>query len=187
MDLLFEIPVPVNPPPDGDFSELLRHRNEAPKSDVESTQAAIAYQKWSQKCATLIGRAKARLERFPGCTLKGEMLELALAASGFDLLIKSAGSHHSHFRQAVIEHLHMSTSASASMNATRQLCAVPGQLSASILHKVLGKKELVVRTGICTVFSEETLSFSEQRKVAQDELSRRGNPPYDPQAYFERV
>jgi HEAT repeat protein len=73
-----------------------------------------------------------------------------------------------------------------------ELCNIHTQISSNILHKVSKRKDMKVVTGYGRGQQEElhgwygTLSLVSERKMAEDELKRRGNPPYDPSAYLDK-
>jgi len=80
-----------------------------------------------------------------------------------------------------------------STEAIHELCQIHTQISNNILHKVSKKVnvEADVQYGIDGMtdqptYRHETWDFSHQCKMAEEELERRGNPPYDPSAYLNK-
>jgi len=71
--------------------------------------------------------------------------------------------------------------------ATNELCKINTQISNNILHKIIQQNDIKVCVGwSCAFDSYGTLSFESQREKAKNELTRRGNPPYDPSAYLNK-
>lgn len=79
--------------------------------------------------------------------------------------------------------------------AVETLCSIKTKISNNILHKISNKKDIRVeiqrsyhiqRDGMDDYTSYGELSFANQRDMAIRELSRRGNPPYDPSIYLHK-
>jgi HEAT repeat protein len=73
--------------------------------------------------------------------------------------------------------------------AVKALCGITSPISSNILHKVANMRDVEVTLswsscGDPTKYG--TLSFEPLRKMAKEELERRGNPPYDPSAYLKK-
>jgi len=72
-------------------------------------------------------------------------------------------------------------------DAIRKLCEIDTPISSNILHKMSRIYRLM--TGSDMLFSGDTvqyLDFKQYRQIAEDELKRRGNPPYDSSAYLNK-
>ena len=69
--------------------------------------------------------------------------------------------------------------------AIESLCAINSPVTSNILHLVTRKRDIEVDVSHSEAQSSEmmTLSFQHQRDKASDELKKRGNPPYQPEAY----
>jgi len=124
------------------------------------------------------------LQTFPNCALKDKILDLTIKAAGFELVIENADALHSHISPDHVHHLNIRASGGEGEKNVDELCNIVHPLTTNILHKVANKRDIIVRSGICTSFDERIISFSKEREIAKKELSRRGNPPYDPKAYF---
>jgi len=71
--------------------------------------------------------------------------------------------------------------------ATKRLCDIRTPISSNILLLIAKRRDIEVISGYsCAVECKGTLSFESQRKIAKEELERRGNPPYEPSAYLKK-
>ncbi|MFB0564273.1 MAG: HEAT repeat domain-containing protein [Candidatus Aminicenantaceae bacterium] len=72
--------------------------------------------------------------------------------------------------------------------AVCELCKINTPISANILHKILQRADIDVRSFWHPDGEThyEILSFESQRKIVKKELEQRGNPPYDPAAYLDK-
>jgi hypothetical protein len=185
VDLLFETPIPVNNPSmsDGEVSALLNYPGRSPAIEVESVTAATEYQKWIRECNAAVLQLKETLNAFPCCALQGDVLDLAVAAAGYDLNIRKSGDTHDHLPGS-IAHINVFADTKNSMAAVKQLCSTANPLTTNLLYKIASKKEINLKTGTCTHFSLSIISFADECEAAAGELAARGNPPYDPEAYF---
>jgi HEAT repeat protein len=76
-------------------------------------------------------------------------------------------------------------------DSIHRLTEIRTAISSNILHKVTRIRDIEVHmsSNDCDPISPEyydTLSFASQREMAENELERRGNPPYDPSAYLDK-
>lgn len=184
VDLLFENPIPVSQPalPDDEVSKLLKFPGRSPQYEVEAVRVASSYQQWNRKCLQIVSQIHSALSKAPKCALKENILDMTIKAAGFELTIKNDSSHHSHLDDVC--HLNMIASSEESLAAIEGLCKVVSPVTTNILHKVKGKKDIILKTGSCTSFSEETMSFDKEREMAKEELAKRGNPAYELKAYY---
>jgi hypothetical protein len=187
VDLLFETPIPVNilSISDGEVSALLDYPGRSPEIEVKSVTAATEYQKWIRECNAILSSLRDVLNAFPNCALQGELLDLTIAAAGYDLNIRKSGDIHDHL-PGNIAHINVFADTKNSMAAVNQLCAMVNPVTTNLLHKVAQKKKIQLKTGSCTHFSLKTISFDTECEAAATALVARGNPPYDPEAYFTR-
>ena len=97
-----------------------------------------------------------------------------------DLLARASASFHTIPDRMDI---HSVVPRSESVDVVRDLCEIRTKISSNLLWKVAQKKDNTFyhKNGV----DKDTLSFEGQRKLAKEELERRGNPPYDPSAYLE--
>jgi len=73
------------------------------------------------------------------------------------------------------------------ITATKRLCDIRTPISSNILLLIAKRRDIEVTTGYsCGGAEKGTLSFESQRKIAKEELERRGNPPYEPSAYLKK-
>jgi hypothetical protein len=78
-----------------------------------------------------------------------------------------------------------------STSAARGLCAHPGAVTSNLLHLVSLRRDVYISVsgegcGYYGVPSEEErINFGPLRSLALEELRRRGNPPYQPEAYLK--
>jgi HEAT repeat protein len=71
--------------------------------------------------------------------------------------------------------------------ATAKLCAIKSDISSNILHQITGRRDIKVIIAFqCITYRYGELSFAEQRQMALVELTKRGSPPYNRQAYFNK-
>ncbi len=79
--------------------------------------------------------------------------------------------------------------------AVETLCSIKTKISNNILHKISNKQDISViletlyavqRDGMDDDNTYGGLDFANQRDMAIRELSRRGNPPYDPSLYLHK-
>jgi len=71
--------------------------------------------------------------------------------------------------------------------ATKRLCDIRTPISSNILLLIAKRRDIEVISGYsCAIECKGTLSFKSQRKIAKEELERRGNPPYEPSAYLKK-
>lgn len=69
--------------------------------------------------------------------------------------------------------------------ALRELCDLVTPITSNVLHLAKGKKRITIPMSDDDGRSwEDCVDFDLQRKLAAQELERRGNPPYQPLAYF---
>jgi flagellar biosynthesis/type III secretory pathway ATPase len=185
VDILFETPIPVNSPSisDGEVSALLNYPGRSPAIEVESVTAATEYQTWIRECNAIVSSLRDVLNGFPNCILQGELLDLAIAAAGYDLNIQKSGDTHDHL-PGNIAHINVFVGTKNSIAAVNQLCTMVTPVTSNLLHKVAQKKKIQLKTGSCTHFSLETIWFGTECEAAATALAARGNPLYDPEAYF---
>lgn len=78
----------------------------------------------------------------------------------------------------------------SSKEAINKLCGIHTQISNNILHIVSKKRNISVHFSLssdgCSGGGYGEVSFESERKMAEDELKRRGNPPYDPSVYLDK-
>ncbi len=69
----------------------------------------------------------------------------------------------------------------------KTLCKMNTQISNNILHQIVKLRDIKVSTAWsdCSGHTYGTLSFEPFRKMAREELERRGNPIYNPSAYLD--
>jgi hypothetical protein len=73
-----------------------------------------------------------------------------------------------------------------SLSAIEKLRDIKTPISTNILYLLLKVKDIKVEVVYsCVSSSYGELSFQKQRDVAKEELTRRGNPVYDPSAYLD--
>ncbi len=67
-----------------------------------------------------------------------------------------------------------------------RLCSMNSPVSSNILHLVAKKRDITIRVcRYCNDWGDEIWSFKDERNQALNELRRRGNPPYQPEAYYK--
>jgi HEAT repeat protein len=68
----------------------------------------------------------------------------------------------------------------------RQLCRIDSDVATNLLHLVLETRDYEFKEydHKCEMEWTRTVSYEAARQVAREELSRRGNPPYQPEAYL---
>jgi hypothetical protein len=73
-----------------------------------------------------------------------------------------------------------------SNDALKQICTIKTKTSNNILQLISKRRDVnvVMEISCWRNFCYGDLSFDEQRKIAKDELEKRGNPPYDPSIYL---
>lgn len=69
--------------------------------------------------------------------------------------------------------------------AVRRLCRLNLPVTSNALHLIAKKKDIVIHMDSGCGNWDSEVSFQLQRQRALQELQRRGNPPYQPQAYLE--
>jgi len=76
------------------------------------------------------------------------------------------------------------------MNANlNHLCMIKTQVSTNILHKICSvpnTSRLVSVGNYAGDMVEKQITYNSLRKIAKEELSKRGNPPYKPDAYIDK-
>ncbi len=77
-----------------------------------------------------------------------------------------------------------------SESAVRELCNTESDLTSNLLHLICKTKNITVKlhSSSCVYcrYYDSLISFEHQRNIALNELSRRGNPPYNPDAYLPK-
>jgi hypothetical protein len=74
------------------------------------------------------------------------------------------------------------------VQATKRICNIKSPITSNLLHLVIQKKAIFYSTPIKDGFAsaeKKKLDFHLQRNIAKEELENRGNPPYQPNAYFK--
>jgi HEAT repeat protein len=78
----------------------------------------------------------------------------------------------------------------AAIEATKQLCVLNNPVTTNLLHIISQKKDIRVdlKWVACEIYDYDPweLSFDEQRRIATEELKRRGFTGYDPSVYFKK-
>jgi hypothetical protein len=70
-------------------------------------------------------------------------------------------------------------------DAIRSLCGVNHPVTSNVLHLVALKRDIsVTMSSGCSNPWQKEISFQQQRNTAAEELKRRGNPSYRPEAYL---
>ncbi|KQC09210.1 MAG: hypothetical protein APR55_10580 [Methanolinea sp. SDB] len=190
IDLIFENPIPVNKPRMS-YKEVtwLLHTKElyTPPHEIDAVQTAAEYQVWHESINALISEIKETLVGFPSSRITSNNIEMIIDAAGYALCIFNSSNLHSHTPEGV-PHLHLTVNnwgkENRSLEAVRQLCLEKTSLTTNILYKIRNKRDFSIKTGSCTSYSEQTVSFSEERDIAINELAQRGNPPFDLNNYF---
>jgi HEAT repeat protein len=99
-------------------------------------------------------------------------------------LIFIASSYESRMKQFQFWDLDYSVKASDA--AVLELCRLVSPVSTNILHLIKDKKTLEIPMSDDDGRSwTDSVAFWSQREYAESELKRRGNPPYDPEAYLK--
>jgi len=111
----------------------------------------------------------------------GDYGDLIFAAAGFDYKIHVTASSYEYVYDLRI-----------SDEAIKMLCKIRTPISNNLLHKIAQKRDIEVPTRaerkefVSGPLQYGYLSFEHQRKMAAEELKRRGNIPYDPSLYLVR-
>jgi hypothetical protein len=112
----------------------------------------------------------------PTSTLTEEIVDLMVGASTYQHLYKGR------------EHDPGYISLDISDKAITNLCFIKTSVTNNALHLVLQKKDISVTMDPgCYEPWQEQVSFSHQRDIARSELKSRGDPPYQPKAYFKNL
>lgn len=74
--------------------------------------------------------------------------------------------------------------------AIEKLCEISTQISTNLLTKISQLEDMKLQVSfsfdVLCRSGFDVLSFQPQRRIAKEELMRRGNPPYDPSAYLDK-
>ena len=105
--------------------------------------------------------------------LFGDYTDLILKACSYRCIEISSDSYDYYLQEAITQE---------AITATKRLCDIRTPISSNILLLIAKKRDIE------TIISSQHIyiSFESQRKIAKEELKRRGNPPYKPSTYLKK-
>jgi hypothetical protein len=105
--------------------------------------------------------------------LTTEIIELTSDALTYEIIHKNINTDDDYIRSEYV-------SMEKSKKAVQVLCSKNNQLTTNILHIVSQKKDEHLDS------MDEFLNYEYQRNLAVEELKKRGNPPYNLEAYYKK-